>query len=168
MILSQTHDISLPRWTRPLLLGLALVLPVGATLAQGGDTAAAPESAALSAPRAGAWIASSDTAVRTTGDILLSKAGLTFENGRQIALTPAYSGSKHVFRVEPALQPSVAKGSGLCRAPITYVTLLAYNGFAMALHMYDDPTPPAEPTAATVTDLARMERCASQYYRAPQ
>ncbi|WP_146193193.1 hypothetical protein [Maritimibacter sp. 55A14] len=53
----------------------------------------------------------------------------------------------------------------LCGSPVTYVTLLSYHDFALAVHMFDRNQPPDEPTPVNVHDFARKGKCASYYYR---
>lgn len=155
MILTRAPNATAPRAIHCLLLCTALLLPLGGTHAQ----------ATLHPPKTGAWHASSHTARAMTGDILVTKSGLVFENGDRLALAPALPGSKAVFTVDPAAVPARFRNDQLCSAPITHVTVLIYNDFAMAIHLHDGADLPPEPTPGTLTAIAQRGKCASYYYR---
>lgn len=161
MILTRPPNPTAPRTIRCLLLSAALLLPLGGTHAQ-----YEAGNATLHPPETGAWHASSRTARAMTGDILVTESGLVLENGDRIALAPALPGSKSVFTVDPAAVPARFRSDQLCRAPITHVTVLTYNDFAMAIHLHDGADSPPEPTAETLTAVAQRGKCASYYYHA--
>lgn len=161
MIITRHPNPTAPRLIRCLLLCIAMLLPLGGTQAKNKT-----EDATLHPPETGAWHASSHTARITTGDILVTKSGLVFETGDGIALAPAHPGSSSVFAVDPAAVPAGLGNDQLCRSPITHVTLVVYNDFALAMHLHDSAAPPSEPTPGTLTRIAVRGKCASYYYRA--
>jgi len=166
MIVSN-HPISKsPRWLKALLLCSPLLLPLGGTYAQDLDLGAEERFIAFDAPKAGSnWSASSGAARAITGDIRVAESKIAFANGSSISIRPTYPGARNVFMVDPVADPPMLNSNHLCGSPVTYVVLLSYHAYALAVHMYDVPQPPEEPTPANVHEFARMTKCASYYYR---
>jgi hypothetical protein len=160
MIVSNQPSRQPTRRLQALLLCSCLLLPLGATYAR--DTG--PEVDSFGAPQAGVWNAASSTADAVTGDIRLSESEIVVANRSSLPIRPAYPGAEHVFAVDPATDPVMLNDNHLCASPVTYVTLLSYNAFALAIHMHDGARPPNEPTSADVSEFARKGKCASYYY----
>jgi hypothetical protein len=168
MIVSKHPVSESPRWLSALVLCSCVALPLGGTFAQDVETRAREGVVAFGAPAAGVWHASSGPAKETTGDIRLTASEIAFANGRSIRLSdPA---GRNVFAVDPAADPPMLDGRHLCGAPVRYVVLLSYHDFALALHIYDGPQPPGEPTAENINEFAYKGlgsgkgKCASYYY----
>lgn len=147
------------------LLCAALLLPVGVTRAgdRGLDTGS--DLAQLSDAVIGTWRASSAAAERVTGDIRISDNVIVFENGEQVSIEPAFSGARNVFAVLSSAGSTVLSDLPFCKSPVTYITLVSYSDFALAMHAYDWHRPPAEPLPTDISNLARSRKCASFYYR---
>lgn len=165
MIMSKRLRSKPSRRLRVTLLAVCLLLPLGFSSAEEHDAVSAGMSPTIGTSALGDWHASSRTAVTTTGDIKVTPTGITFANGKEIPIRPATPGGQNVFAVTLETDPAVLGDGGHCQRSITYVMLLPYADFALAMHVYDDSLPPEAPSAANLSQLARQGRCASYYYR---
>lgn len=168
MIMSKRKLRRPPRWLRSALLCTSLLLPVGVTYAGDRGPEVRRSLAELGTTVTGSWRAGSSTAKTVTGDIRISNAAIVFENGERLPIQPAFPGAQNVFAVVPAADPALLNDGRLCKAPVTYVMLLSYGDFALAMHTYDGRLPPDQPTQARVSEVARKGKCASFYYHMPQ
>lgn len=161
MIISHHIIPKPPSWISALLLSSCIFLPLGVTQARGTD----PGFTTFGPPQTGTWTASSEDAKAVTGNIQITESTIVFDDGEPIAISPVYPDGRNVFAIDPESDVTKLDEARLCGSPITYVMLLSYHDYSLAMHLYDQSQPPEEPNSANVMDFARRGKCASYYYR---
>jgi hypothetical protein len=117
------------------------------------------------------WIATSNTALSITGDIVLDDYRLTFADGKSLELEPYemardgdWSGSGEslagdVYKIEPPSNPKLKRGNSFCDQPATYVVIWMPGEDELTLNVYSGG---AAPTGTAKADAL----CATYSYEA--